>query len=206
MTASLPTGQALRALGCWGPQGGLLSESELDALMACVRSRPHARVLEVGHFNGLSTLALLHALGNDGLLATIDHHGGDKWVPASPPSLFCKNLETHAPRMPAVTMFAPYDPTWLNGIRPDLVFWDADHGPAQVRAMVDCHRCASVRTVVFDDRDMPWANLGAGVLVAHGWRDVSPPFHRNLSVDKADPQTMTLGIFERPEAQCSAKP
>jgi len=190
------TGAELRALDCWGPEGGLLSESELDWLMDYVSKRWFHHVLEVGHYTGLSTLALIMG-ARLGKLTTVDHHKGDKWVSGSSAATFLCNIAKAPPSKPLPdVIIAPYDTAMLDWLKPSLLFWDADHGHEQVRAMCDAAQRKFIRAVVFDDADFEHAKIGAEVLRAHGWRDVSPPLYRGPQ-DKLDPKTMTLGAFER---------
>lgn len=184
----------------WGSQHGLLSVAELDLLMRLVRDYPGAnpRVLEVGHYMGLSTCGLVHALRrrNDyWRLTTLDSHTRDQWVPATNPHRFYRNrlayfgdhrLDVVIAASQTLTEPLPYD----------VVFYDGDHAEEQRRFTRLVMASPRVRLLVFDDRDFSVPSECQAELVAAGWRDESPPLNR-MPQDKRDPGTMTLGVMRR---------
>jgi hypothetical protein len=197
------TAEAIKSLGAaWGCQGGLLSVKELALLMKLVQNyRPEERisVLEVGHYFGLSTCGLVHALREreQWHLTTVDSHEADPWVPTpAPPHAFeanrarwfdDPNLQCEFIRSQAII-----DPPEV-----DVVFYDGDHREEQVRVLELVRSTKRVGLVVFDDRD--FAFPAQCVEKFRGdplWIDESPEVVRALG-DKASPETMTLGVFRR---------
>lgn len=181
--------RAIRALGCWGEQGGLLSVGEMCLLreLACEGKAP---ILEVGHYYGLSTTVLK---GPNRVVVTVDHHAGDNWVPEpAGVAKFLSNMggcEFVAPLfMNSRYLVAPLHYT--------MVFYDGDHGDEQMRFTVEVIRSDRVQLFVFDDRDFPVPSLCCEYLRSRGWKDESPPLHRGPQ-DKASEDTMTLGVFRR---------
>ena len=201
----------IKSLGAiWGHQDGLLSELELERLMQLVVAEntrdgdtwPLA-VLEVGHFMGLSTCGLVHALRSSHValhtdrwhLTTVDAHIADAWVPETPPDIFLNNMADHFAD-PRVTVRFEMSQTLVAPLPFDFVFYDGDHGEEQerfTRAVIDSPR---VRTLVFDDRDFPVPVRCCEILRAAGWVDESPPVVRAPG-DKQGRETMTLGVFRR---------
>jgi predicted O-methyltransferase YrrM len=191
--------EAIKALGSvWGSQGGLLSVAELRLLMQLARAFPGRapHVLEVGHYMGLSTCGLVHALrerGDDWRLTTVDAHCRDAWVPATDPAVFERNRADHfADERLEVVIGLSQE---LTAPLPfDVVFYDGDHAEEQRRftsAVIESQR---VRLFVFDDRDFAVPVECCADLRAAGWRDESPALQR-LQRDKRNPGTMTLGVF-----------
>ena len=202
------TMRELRAAANWGCQGGLLSVAEMEALHAAVLNaerhpareesdRPF-KVLEVGHYHGLST-AVIHAAlvarKSPWEFRTIDHHRGDKWVPAGDSrQYFERNLSTYFPGV----VFDDRDSGLLNAAdaRAELVFYDGDHAAEQLRwtAMVHNSGC---RTFILDDLDWPSGRACRTFLEGFGWKLTTPEPVRDTAGDKATEWTMTLGVFTR---------
>jgi hypothetical protein len=205
----------IKSLGAiWGHQDGLLSERELEALMQIVagdfvvasvwdlkKPQPLA-VLEVGHFMGLSTCGLVHALREEKLytrgdwaLTTVDAHIADAWVPETPTWVFEENMREHFAD-PRLTVRFELSQTLTAPLPFDFVFYDGDHGEEQERFTRAVLESPRVRTLVFDDRDFPVPARCCEILRAAGWVDESPPVVRAPG-DKQGAETMTLGVFRR---------
>ena len=203
----------IKSLGAiWGHQDGLLSERELEALMQIVAGDLARHdmweafdVLEVGHFMGLSTCGLVHALRESEeparsmrgswTLTTVDAHIADAWVPETPTWVFEENMREHFAD-PRVTVRFELSQTLTAPLPFDFVFYDGDHAEEQerfTRAVIESPR---VRTLVFDDRDFPVPARCCEILRAAGWRDESPEVLRAPG-DKCGRETMTLGVFRR---------
>lgn len=198
------TPNAIKALPVWGAQNGLLSVAELDALMHVVRNVPfgYVSVLEVGHYYGLSTCALVHALRAHPCgawsMTTLDAHIADAWVPETPPDVFFNNKRAHfdSPRL-SVLIANSESIQRIDGY--NVVFYDGDHAAEQQRFTELVLDSPSVDLFIFDDRDFAVPRVCCEMLRAAGWLDASPPLRRVPGgADKADPSTMTLGIFWRP--------
>ncbi len=200
----------IKALGAiWGHQDGLLSESELEMLMQLVGTEPRPlAVLEVGHFMGLSTCGLVHALWDygrlhtkpagydDWTLTTVDAHIADAWVPETPPDIFLDNMDRHF-FDPRLTVQFGLSQTLIAPLPFDFIFYDGDHADEQERFTLAVLESPRVRTLVFDDRDFPVPTRCCEILRKAGWVDESPPVLRAPG-DKAGRETMTLGVFRRP--------
>lgn len=190
----------IKALGnIWGAQHGLLSIAELELLMVAVSSAPFREVLEVGHYFGLSTCAIVHALqecGGEWSMTTVDAHIPDAWVglPAAVEA-FQANRTAHFDS-PNLRVVIDRSQT-ITGTRADFVFYDGDHADEQLRFTEVIMASPSVRTFLFDDRDFPIPRLCSDRLIQAGWRDASPPSVR-LPGDKLNPETQTLAWFSRP--------
>ncbi len=195
----------IKALGAevWGAQGGLLSVAELDLLMALVRGGDcygsEYRILEVGHYRGLSTCGIVHSLREspeNWRLHTVDAHVADQWVgrPAKPVDFDRNRLKYFdAPELSVAfdrseTLAAPLDY--------DVVFYDGDHADEQRRFTEQVIASPRVSLFVFDDRDFDVPRECCKLLRDAGWRDESPPLRR-LKGDKTNAATMTLGVFRR---------
>jgi hypothetical protein len=200
----------IKSLGAiWGHQSGLLSVSELETLMGLAASamvlgvvehrRPFA-VIEVGHFMGLSTCGLVHALrrvyGGDWHLTTVDAHIADAWVPETPPEIFLDNMLTHFAD-PRVEVRFELSQTLVAPLPFDFVFYDGDHAEEQERFTLAVIESPRVRTYVFDDRDFPVPTRCCEILRAAGWIDESPALLRAPGDKDGDGTTMTLGVFRR---------
>ena len=193
------TPQEIKALGkVWGAQDGLLSVAELEVLMGAVRTSEARTVLEVGHYCGLSTCAIVHALqqtGNDWELFTVDAHIADSWVgrPAS--------VETFEGNMAAYFHDARVTPIYLRSqtvthTDADFVFYDGDHGEEQLRFTRMTLASPSVKNFLFDDSDFDFPRTCCEELRAAGWDELSPILRR-LPADKLNPETQTLAWFRR---------
>jgi hypothetical protein len=200
----------IKALGkIWGHQDGLLSAGELELLMQIVAAEPRPlAALEVGHFMGLSTCGLVHALWQRGgslvranadgywTLTTVDHHQGDAWVPWTPAEIFEQNMFEHFADARVEVSYRPSQ-TLTAPLPFDFVFYDGDHGEEQERFTVAVIESPRVRTLVFDDRDFPVPMRCSELLMRHGWIDESPDMLRAPG-DKGGAETMTLAVFRRP--------
>jgi hypothetical protein len=198
----------IKSLGAiWGHQDGLLSAGELEALMQIVRDEPQPiEVLEVGHFMGLSTCGLVHALRDvrgendyprgNWKLTTVDAHIADAWVPETPTWVFEENMREHFAD-PRLTVRYELSQTLVAPLPFDFVFYDGDHAEEQERFTRAVLESPRVRTFVFDDRDFPVPVRCCEILRAAGWLDESPPVLRAPG-DKNGAETMTLGVFRRP--------
>lgn len=189
----------IKALGeIWGEQYGLLSVSELGVLMSVVRLSDATNLLEVGHYCGLSTCAIVNALwqrGDDWELTTVDAHIADQWVerPA--------DIATFEGNRGRYFQDARVSPLFIRSetidrIESEFVFYDGDHGEEQLRftrAVIDS---PAVQTFMFDDRDFDFPKLCVEELRASGWADHSPTLTR-LPGDKMNEGTQTLGWFTR---------
>jgi hypothetical protein len=197
-------GIELRALSEWGGQGGLLSPREVDELMRVVSSvsGAHVSVLEVGHYYGLSTCALVHALSSNlhrtWSLLTVDAHIADMWVPETDPAVFFANKRKHFddPRV-QVLIADSRSIQRLDGF--DVVFYDGDHAEEQRRFTQLVIDSPHVTTYIYDDADFVIPVECAAMLRNAGWIDGSPALCRGAD-DKRNPDTMTLAIWRRPDA------
>lgn len=191
----LPSG--IKDMADWGSQRGLLSSAEITLLMGLVR-RHGSRVLEVGHYYGLSTCAMVTALrhsGKEWSLLTVDAHISDAWVPETDPEVFFVNKREHFndPRL-QVLIQRSESIVHLDGF--DFVFYDGDHADEQMRFTELVHNTPSVKTFVFDDRDFVVPEKCCHYLRTMGWTDHSPTCAR-VTGDKNSDDTMTLGVFTR---------
>lgn len=179
---------------------GPLSVRECEALARHAADTDAARVLEVGHYLGLSTAILLDSLPPACELVTIDHHRGDEWCPSTSADDFLANVDPHV----GGRAFTFVNDDMLAALpaldgRFGFVFYDADHTAEAVAdfwSLVvdllepDC-------TLIFDDAD--WADQSTliGLAESVGFVSVrSEPFVRGDG-DKHDPQTYTLEVMRR---------
>lgn len=189
----------IKALGqTWGAQHGLLSVSELEVLMASVRTTAPRSVLEVGHYCGLSTCAIVHSLwqvASDWELVTVDAHIPDSWVgrPADV-ATFEGNFAAyfHDERVTPVYVRSET----IGRIDADFVFYDGDHAEEQERFTRVVIDSPSVETFLFDDSDFDVPKRCIELLREAGWIDRSPPLNR-LPADKLNEDTQTLAWFTR---------
>jgi hypothetical protein len=174
----------------WGPQGGLLSEAEIQALyQACLGAR---RILEVGHYYGLST-AVLAATGAS--VVTLDGYHTTGGLRAPEVEVF---LENHRCYFPAVMVVDVRSERVLSLAGFDTVFYDGDHHDVeQWRWTQLVQATPDITRLVLDDRDMLWPGRCVAWLVEHGWRDVSPPPCRTWREKTTHPDTMTLAVLRR---------
>lgn len=156
------------------------------------------RVLEVGHYFGLSTCGLVHALrarASSFALTSLDAHIPDAWVmpPASVES-FEKNRDAYFPDDRLTCLYERSQS--IEAVPYDVVFYDGDHADEQLRFTRAVMASPEPRLFVFDDRDFPVPSECCRVLIEAGWRNESPPCSRS-GADKRAPDTMTLGVFRR---------
>ncbi len=189
----------LKALPCWGEQNGLLSVSEM-VLLSELAADDNEPVLEVGHYCGLSTVALMHESFRT--VVTVDNHAGDQWVPKpAGVDAFLENVDRYGPNkhqvqrphvaplfIPSQVLHAP--------LHYSMIFYDGDHGAEQMRFTEEVHKSPKCTLYVFDDRDFPVPAQCCEWLRSMGWKDESPPVVRGGN-DKASEETMSLGVFRR---------
>lgn len=193
------TPEQIKSLGnTWGAQHGLLSVAELRTLMAALQDDRYHTVLEVGHYCGLSTCAIVHALwqnGRDWELITVDAHVADPWVerPASVEA-FEGNLAAyfHDDRVTPIYLRSET----IAHTDADFIFYDGDHGEEQLRFIRMAMGSPSVQTLLFDDSDFPVPKRCADELRAAGWTERSAPTVRKPG-DKMNPETQTIAWFTR---------
>jgi predicted O-methyltransferase YrrM len=181
--------------------GGLLSPNECGWLVGLVR-KSEGDALEIGHYTGLSTIAIADGIGAGRRFVTVDNH---QWRgvtvetfmenvrPASNASfeLVVGNFQTHTPP-------GPYG----------FIFYDASHAQNDVNAFVDMlpDLAAEHCTVVFDDWD--WTEdfttlepLGFTLEPHERYRHQIEYSTGDLQVDydlgKRHPETFTLGVWKR---------
>ncbi len=197
--------RAIKSLGdsVWGCQGGLLSVSELEALMQLVDDLPGGplTILEVGHYFGLSTCAIVMALrrrlDSPWSMLTLDAHIADPWVQhPAPRETFEANREKYFADPRLSTSYEVSQTLSAGDLAYDFIFYDGDHGPEQLRFTRAVIEALRPRIFVFDDRDFSVPVECRKALVEAGWKDESPPCVR-FGGDKATAQTMTLGVFRR---------
>lgn len=196
------TGKELKALGCWGAQDGLLSASELDLLMSHVRIYRPRRLLEIGHYYGLSTAAIALARAEEGAqdwsFLTVDSHEPDPWVPEPAPLVaFLRNRAAWFGECP-VEVLVRRSQELVAPLEFDWIFYDGDHGAEQERFTREVLASPEVRWFLFDDRDFPVPARCEELLADAGWRAHSLPLER-LPGDKRATRTMTLAVWEREE-------
>lgn len=179
---------------------GPLSVRECEALAELASETSAARVLEVGHYLGLSTSVLLQSLPDECELVTIDHHEGDEWCPATSPDEFMDNVGPfiggRAFRFVNDDMRSALADV---GSGFGFVFYDADHTASAVADFWDlaagllAERCV----LVFDDAD--WAEQGTlrSLAEADGFEVVTGHAFYRGDHDKHDPATYTLEVMQR---------
>jgi hypothetical protein len=189
----------IKALGeVWGAQHGLLSVAELQVLMGALQDGRYHTVLEVGHYCGLSTCAIVHALrqnGQDWEVISVDAHIADPWVErAASVETFEANRDAYFADDRLLAIYARSET--ISSIDADFVFYDGDHGDEQLRFTRAVIASPKVSTFLFDDRDFDVPRRCTAELVAAGWTDRSPSLRR-LPADKMNPATQTLAWFTR---------
>lgn len=187
-----------RIRNTWGGQDGLLSVGELAHLMALAAAEPGPlRILEVGHYLGLSTCGIVTALEgrDDWAMLTVDSHEPDQWVGRTDPRDFERNRREHFDS-PKLKVEIGRSQGLTAPLSFGFVFYDGDHAEEQRRFTEEVMASPAVRTLVFDDRDFAVPRECCSMLDAAGWIDESPPLAR-LDGDKRNPETMTLGVFRR---------
>ncbi len=191
----------IKALGqdVWGCQSGLLSVRELSILMHYATENVGDKFLEFGHYFGLSTCALVHALYNrvstEWTLTSLDAHIADGWV-GTPASIaaYEANRRAHF-NDPRLTSVFERSET-LTHLDYDFVFYDGDHGEEQLRftrALIASDRPS---LFIYDDSDFPFPLACTALLEGAGWLNLSPPVIRHGG-DKTIPETQTLAVFAR---------
>ena len=190
--------------------GGLLSDLEAHELgrLAFVLSRERPiRVLEVGHYTGMSTRVILSSLCAGSTLVTIDHHLGDGNV--GPSTCTLEGGDVGGLRSSGVGLVVAHGPFESMLSDPiiadpmtgkaefDLVFYDAAHDRGSVEAfatLVD-RVLAPGATLAWDDADWPAHEPLVELARRRGLVDRTPrPLVRG-GRDKADPTTYTLAIW-----------
>jgi hypothetical protein len=183
----------------FGSQHGLLSERECIWLISLLARCPGAAVLEVGHYLGLSTCALVTGLrraGGDWSLTTLDSHEPDGWVGPSDATVFLENLAHFGYLDARVTPVFARSQTLTAPLPYDVVFYDGDHGEEQDRFTTLVLASPRVDWFIFDDRDFPVPAACHQRMAEAGWLDLSPPLQRTAE-DKGGLDTMTLGVWRR---------
>lgn len=193
--------EEIKGLGAiWGKQNGLLSTTELETLMWWLkRFEGPLRVLEVGHYLGLSTCGIIHALrGREAAwkVTSLDAHCSDDWVPATNPSDFEANREQFF-KHPNLTTLYERSQTLVAPLPYDFIFYDGDHGEEQERFTKVVLASPDVRIFLFDDRDFEFPSRCEYMLKKAGWTDLSPVLSRRRG-DKTNPMTQTIAVFHRP--------
>ena len=189
-------GRKLKSYDCWGFQHGLLSADEIDCLMSAVVGSTH--ILEVGHYYGLSTCAIVGAMQSTARhwsLVSVDAHIPDAWVPESLYAPYLANKIAHFNDPRVMTLIQRSEAiTQMDGF--DTLFYDGDHGEEQMRFITMAAETESMRMIIYDDRDFEVPSQCSEYLRRAGWREHSLPTRR-LEDDKDNPNTMTLAIFTK---------
>lgn len=182
---------------------GHVSRFECEELMHWASLGGPKTALEVGHYKGRSTAAILCGLPPFSSLVTIDHHGGDSCVAASDPTEFREAIRPFVAAGALGSVFAVYEPFevaipkiqgWF-----DFVYYDATHTPEACEAFWSAvsSKLAPRCRVLWDDADWPqMARLGE-LALANGFRDVTRfPFARGAK-ESADSDAYTMAVVER---------
>lgn len=177
-----------------------MSVTECQKLAEVASATTATRALEVGHYLGLSTSVLLNALPPSCELVTIDHHGGDAWVPATSFDEFSANVAPYVGDRSFIVLnedMATAIPSLDGGF--GFVFYDADHSAAAVEQfwnlVVD--KLDSRCTLTFDDADWEEQSTLRELAEADGFGvATSIPFVRHDG-DKYHASTYTLEIMGR---------
>ena len=156
-----------------GRVGGHLSLSEWSRLRETVAGAKE--VLEVGHYTGLSTSALLGGMDVSGRLTSVDHHEGDFWIGPSERSYINDVVKEYSPedRPQVELVFRDFrDRVALDMcLGPfDYVFYDADHESRAVHDFWNLYepRFAGRCVLAFDDCDWPGMTLLESLAVKLG--------------------------------------
>lgn len=178
---------------------GPLSVAECETLAELAAATNASRVLEVGHYLGLSTAVLLASLPPSCELVTVDHHQGDDWCPSTEFEEFQENV---APYLGDRVFTALCDDMRiLRGMTGEFgfVFYDADHTATAVAEFWDhvTPLLADDCTLCFDDAD--WAEQATlrDLAAADGFRVVAGRDFYRGDGDKHDPDTYTLEVMCR---------
>ncbi len=184
---------------------GALSLTELNILAIEATDAKGRDALEVGHYKGLSTAAILGALPEGVRLWTIDHHEGDEHCSPTSSTEFEENIRGYADRRlqsrGLVAIFEPFESA-LESVPDNLgfVFYDADHSIEAVEDFWEIvhPKLSRVCSLLVDDADWPGSLRlmrlaeNDGFRVA-GWSGATYRGKR----DKADPRTNTMGVLIR---------
>lgn len=186
---------------------GGLSVSELHELCywAC-GFQPH-EALEVGHWNGLSTVALLHALPGGCRFTTIDHHLGDDKISRSSRDTFLMSVADNATVANLSSFHVDFrdwkealDPRFMDSeVRYDFVFYDAQHTTeassrfwSSINWLID-----STCLLLYDDADWDGMKPLGDLAIGEGFEDVTRRPLQRLPGDKNNPETYTLRVLRR---------
>jgi len=167
-------------------------------LLASALSEP-LRVLEVGHYFGLSTCAIVTALRQrpgDWSMLSLDAHIADPWVQRPAAIVDFERNRSTLFSDDRLTVSYERSQTLGSDLPYDVVFYDGDHGEEQRRFTRAVIESRDPKLFIFDDRNFDVPSKCCKDLVEAGWRDESPPYCRGGG-DKANPLTMTLGVFRR---------
>lgn len=180
---------------------GPLSLTECQVLGEIATATHATRVLEVGHYLGLSTSVLLSSLPERCELVTIDHHRGDKWCGHTSVDDFMANIKPYVGdrRFTNITADMREALADLSGTF-GFVFYDADHTAEAVAEFWEfgAHLLEDRCTLVFDDADWAEQSTLRDIAERDGFRVITDrPFLRTDG-DKHDPQTYTLEVMQRP--------
>lgn len=146
---------------------GATSPFELLTLGNLLKTSSYTRVLEVGHWWGRSTAAILQTISPDAAFVSIDHHLGDNIIGPSRSEEFTSNVAPYENGQDVTYIFDDFA-TVLPTLAPfDFVFYDGDHSPAANRKFWECAPLTQDCTLVMDDAD--WE--GQLVLQVLAWKD-----------------------------------
>jgi predicted O-methyltransferase YrrM len=182
---------------------GPLSSRECDYLDRIVSELAPRRLLEVGHYNGLSSCVLIAAMPDSATLVTVDHHRGDDWCPATSPDRYQglidsvrdgKDVDVRVADMLSVDYVAagPFD----------FVFYDSDHHREPVEAWwaAALPSFADRCTLTFDDADWDEQSCLIGLAELAGFRSVRTHDFVRYEHDKLASQTFTVEWMVRTPA------
>ena len=166
-----------------------------------VAERQPRSVLEVGHYNGLSTVIIWDALRDGAEMVTIDHHWGDKHSDATEPwRLFDSLRHCQRPLNGMTVAFRSYEAELAErGTVYDFVFYDGPHSDKDCRqfwALVQPHLSRSC-VVAFDDADWDEMGLLRNALLADDFTDATPRGLTRGAGDKRCAGTYTIAVYER---------
>lgn len=159
------------------------------------------RALEVGHFMGRTTAAMLIGLPKGSTLVSVDHHKGDKHVKPSEIKEFLVNVEPFIDcGVYHEWVFEPFEtsvpalPGWF-----DFMYYDATHTPEacdefwRVASPLMPDRCR----LLYDDAD--WKEMWRlGELAqAHGFKNRTRYEFRRGTKQQVDSTAYTMAVMER---------
>lgn len=180
---------------------GALSVCELNILATEASLARGRNALEVGHYKGLSTAAILDSLPEGIVLWTIDHHEGDANCQPTETAEFEDNIRGYAGQGNPVAIYAPFEDA-LDSVPDDLrfVFYDADHS---VEASESFWRLVQPKlgeycVIIVDDADWQGGKRLHQLATLDGFKvaEWSGTTYRG-SRDKADPRTNTIEVLTR---------